>query len=261
MLLVDKDERGVTTVTLNRPEIHNAMNSELIELLRKTFVDLNQDGSVRVVVLTGAGKSFSAGGDLNWMKASAGYSPEENEAEALNLAEMLHRLNVLSKPTLAVVQGAALAGGMGLISACDMAIGADHAIFGITEVRIGLIPATISPYLLQVMGARQARRYFQTAERFDAMTAKSLGFLNEVVSSEALGSKRDELVAHLLKGGPMALAKSKQLISDMAGGVSSEVRSDTAKRIADIRATQEGLEGLSSFLEKRKPSWLSGSSS
>ena len=167
MLLVEKDDRGVATVTLNRPEIHNAMNSELIELLRKAFVDLDQDDSVRVVVLTGAGKSFSAGGDLNWMKASASYTPDENEAEALNLAEMLHRLNVLSKPTLAVVQGSAYAGGMGLISACDMAIAADHAVFAITEVRIGLIPATISPYLLKVMGTRQARRYFQTAERLE----------------------------------------------------------------------------------------------
>ena len=261
MLLLDKDDRGVATVTLNRPEIHNAMNSELIESLRSTFADLDQDDEVRVVILTGAGKSFSAGGDLNWMKASAGYTPGQNEAEAMNLAEMLHRLNVLSKPTLAVVQGAAYAGGMGLISACDMAIAADHAVFAITEVRIGLIPATVSPYLLQVMGSRQARRYFQTAERFDAMKAKELGFLNEVVSFEALEAKRDELVAHLLKGGPNALAKSKVLIRDIVGDLSEEMRRDTAKRIADVRASEEGLEGLSSFLEKRKPSWQTGEQS
>jgi methylglutaconyl-CoA hydratase len=261
MLLVEKDDRGVATLTLNRPEIHNAMNAELIELIRSNLEELNNDDNVRVVVLTGAGRSFSAGADLNWMKASAGYSKERNEAEALNLAEMLHRLNTMEKPTLAVVQGSAFAGGLGLISACDIAITADHALFGITEVRIGLIPATISPYLLQVMGANQARRYFLTAERFDAMKAKELGFVSEVVSSETLELKRDEIIVNLLLGAPKALAHSKQLIRDIDGEVDKALRNETASRIAHLRTTDEGQEGLSSFLEKRKPSWQTGDAS
>lgn len=260
MVLLDIDGRGVATVTMNRPELHNAFNEEMIARLTETFAALDRDPAVRVVVLTGNGASFSAGGDLNWMKKFVHYSHAENMADAMKLATMLKTLDRLSKPTIAAVNGATFAGGVGLLSCCDVVVAVESAIFSISEVKIGLAPATISPYVVAAIGPRAARRYFTSAERFDARTAEKIGLVHEVVADHAaLAAKRDELVKAYLGNGPEAISAAKDLVFAVAAReVDAALMTETARRIADRRISAEGQEGLSAFLEKRKPNWIKG---
>jgi methylglutaconyl-CoA hydratase len=256
-LLLSTDPRGVATVMLNRPQVHNAFDDALIAELTATLKKLEADGSVRIVILTGAGKSFSAGGDLGWMRRMADYSEAENLADARGLAALMRTLDRLSKPTIALVQGPAYAGACGLIACCDIAICVDTATFALTETRIGLIPAVISPYVVAAIGQRSARRYCLTAERFDAAEALRLGLVHQVVPAAELAAAGEKLVAALLACGPNALGEAKALVRRVAHGpIDDAMIEDTATRIARIRATPEGREGVSSFLEKRKPNWV-----
>ncbi len=256
-VMVAVDERGVATLTINRPEIHNAFDDLLIDRMLQALEAIENDTRVRVVVLGSEGKSFSAGADLNWMRRMADYSETENLADARMLARLMERLNGLSKPTIARVQGATFGGGVGLVACCDMAVAASGAKFSLSEVRLGLIPAVISPYVIAAMGERAARRYFLTAERFNAAEALRLGLLHAVVPEEQLQSQVDNLVNELLKGGPAAQAAAKSLIFAVARQpTSAAVIEDTARRITTTRASDEGKEGLNAFLNKRKPAWI-----
>ncbi len=258
ILLTEIDGRGVARVTMNRPEQRNAFNDALIAALAATFERLGADPAVRVVLLGGAGPTFSAGADLDWMKAAAGYSAEQNHADALKLSEMLHRLDRCPKPTLALVQGAALGGGAGLVACADIAIAVRNARFGFTEVRLGLIPATISPYVLARIGVSAARRYFLTGERFDAETARTMGLVHQTVGSdEDLEAAGAQLVDALLAGAPGAQAAAKELIADIAyRRPDLAIREETAARIAGRRASAEAREGMAAFFDKRKPRWV-----
>lgn len=247
---------GVARVTLDRPEIRNAFNDALIAAITKALRTLDADDSVRAVVLAGNGPAFCAGGDLNWMKRMSGYTYEQNLADAKGLAGMLQTLDRLSKPTIARVHGPVYAGGVGLVAACDIAVGVPDAKFCLSEAKIGLSPATISPYVVRAMGERMARRYFLSAEVFDGIEAHRIGLLSHVSPSEKLDGEIDKILENLLQGGPDALAKIKDLIRFVASRqVDDAMIADTAKRIAEIRATPEGKEGVASFLEKRKPGW------
>jgi methylglutaconyl-CoA hydratase len=255
-LIVATDPRGVATVTLNRPEIHNAFDDALIAALTDAFVGLAADKNVRVLVLTGAGQNFSAGADLNWMKRMAGYSREENLADAMALAQMLRHLNEFPKPTLARVNGSAFAGSTGLIACCDIVIASAEAKFAVNEVRLGLIPATIGPYVLAAIGARQARRLFLTAERFSADEARRIGLVHEVVPCDALDAAVEKCLAMLLEGATGAQANAKRLIAKVANRpVDEALMRLTAEGIAEARASEEGREGIAAFLGKRKPNW------
>lgn len=248
---------GVATVWMNRPEVHNAFNAQLIADLEAACRALEADEGVRVVVLAGRGKSFSAGADLNWMKEAAGYSSEQNLADARRLAGMLATLAELTKPTVARVHGAALGGGTGLAAACDICVASEKAVFATSEVRFGIIPSAISPYVIRAIGARQALRYFQSAERIAAPRALALGLAHEVVEAEALDACVAEIVQALLAGGPKAQAAAKDLVSGVANRpIGPGVVEDTANRIAGLRATPEAKEGLSAFLEKRPAAWI-----
>jgi methylglutaconyl-CoA hydratase len=249
---------AVGVITLNRPEIRNAFDDALIASLIRALQEMEADPQVRTVLLAGNGPAFCAGADLNWMKRMTGYGYHQNLADAGALAEMLKALDRLSKPTIARVHGPAFAGGVGLVAACDIAIGASPgAEFCLTEVRIGLSPATISPYVVRAMGERAARRYFLSGERFDAAEAHRLGLLSAVAPPEGLDAAVEAMLAQLAAGGPQAHAKIKDLIASVARGgpVSDALVADTAKRIAEIRVSPEGREGIASFLEKRKPAW------
>ncbi|MCP5367325.1 MAG: enoyl-CoA hydratase/isomerase family protein [Hyphomicrobiales bacterium] len=253
------DDAGTAWVTLNRPDVHNAFDDVLIGGLAAEFMALNDRPGVRAVVLRAAGKSFSAGGDLDWMRRMADYSFDENVMDANALAGMMQALNTLSKPTIAMVQGAAFGGGVGLVACCDIAVAAEDAVFCLSEVKLGLVPATIAPYVISAIGPRQARRYFQTAERFDAATAKRIGLVHEVVPAGELRGAVDHFLGVLRGNGPGAMAASKDLVFAVAGRpVTEEVLADTAERIAAARASAEGREGTSAFLQKRKPSWAQG---
>ena len=247
---------GVGRITMARPQKHNAFDDGLIADLSAAFEAAGRDYAVRVVVLEGEGKSFSAGADLGWMQRMADYSDAENLADARKLAGMMRILNELPRPTIARVQGAAFGGGVGLVATCDIAFASQAASFCLSEARLGLIPSVISPYVVEAIGARAARRYFQTAERFDAETARALGLVHEVVPHERLDGRLEELIGTLLDNGPAAMAASKDLIRRVASGpVDDAMVEDTAQRIADIRATDEGREGVQAFLEKRGPNW------
>lgn len=252
------DERGVATVTLDNPDKHNAFDDAIIAQLSAAFQALDGKPEVRVMVLASSGRNFSAGGDLNWMKRMAAYSHEENLADSRALAEMLRRLNSMRMPTIARVQGVAFGGAVGLVSCCDMAVASASAAFSLSEVRIGLMPATISPYVVAAIGARAARRYFTTAERFSAEQAQAMGLVSELVAEDSeLDTAVDSLVAAILANSPAAVAASKQLIGDVTGRpVDAQMIELTCQRIADIRASAEGQEGLTAFLEKRKPGWI-----
>jgi methylglutaconyl-CoA hydratase len=257
MLKVEKKD-GIARVTLDRPELRNAFDDALIKQLHDAFVALGKDDEVRVVVLAGNGPAFCAGADLNWMKRMAKYGYAENLADAEALALMLATLDRLPKPTIARVHGPVFAGGTGLVAACDIAVGTREAKFCLSEAKLGLSPATISPYVIRAMGEHNARRYFLTAEVFDAEEAFRIGMLSLLVSSSELDETIEKLVGHLLAGGPQAHAKIKDLIRAVAGRpVSDALAADTAKRIAEIRVSPEGREGIASFLEKRKAAWCS----
>ncbi|MFT5603486.1 MAG: methylglutaconyl-CoA hydratase [Paracoccaceae bacterium] len=256
-LLQTIDNRGVATLSLNRREKHNCFDDTLIAELTTAFSALEANDDVRVVILTGEGKSFSAGGDLSWMQRMADYSYDENFRDAQALADMLKTLNELAKPTIARVQGAAFGGAVGLVSCCDMAIGSERASFSLSEVKIGLMPATISPYVMQAIGSRAARRYFLSGERFDANTACSLGLLCDVVPESELDLAVSKLADTLLANSPAAVGEAKRLINDYANlAITDELIADSCKRIADIRISNEGQEGLKAFLEKRSPQWV-----
>jgi methylglutaconyl-CoA hydratase len=247
---------AVTALTLDRPEVHNAFDETLIAALTAAFNEAAADEKVRAVVLRANGKSFSAGADLNWMKRMAGFSEAENLADAQRLAELLRVIDTCPKPVIARVQGNAFAGAIGLIACCDLVVAVPEAAFAVTEVRLGLIPAVISPYLIRAMGARQARRWFLTAERFTAEQALAMNLVHEVVDAGELDACVMHWIDAIQKAGPNALAAAKQLVAAVDGTPSTETIADTAQRIAKIRAGAEGKEGVTSFLEKRKPDWV-----
>lgn len=250
---------GVARLTLTRPEVHNAFNDQLIAELTQALRGLDSDPRVRIVVLAAEGKSFSAGADLNWMKSMAGYSEQENLEDSRALAGLMRTLNDLSKPTLALVQGSAFGGGVGLVACCDIAIAVDSAKFALTEVKLGLIPSVISPYVVAAIGQRAARRYFLTGEPFGAKEACALGLIDRVVSFEDLEATGEEIAALLLKAGPEAQAAAKDLIFAVSERpVDDALVEETARRIAKIRVGPEGQEGLAAFFEKRRPSWIPG---
>ncbi len=260
MITVEKNG-GVGRITLNRPEVRNAFDDALIAELTKTFQQMDADVSVRAVVLAGNGPAFCAGADLNWMKRMAGYGYDENLRDARGLAEMLSTLDRMDKPTIARVHGPAFAGGTGLVAACDIAVGTPEARFCFSEAKLGLSPATISPYVMRAIGGRAASRYFLTAEVFDAQEALRIGMLSALVPAAELDGFIDSLLKHLLAGGSAAHARIKDLIHDVAGRtIDDALKADTARRIAEVRASDEGREGIASFLEKRKPKWASGKS-
>lgn len=251
-------EGSLATVTLNRPDVRNAFNETTIAELTEVFRSLDSDASVRVVVLAANGPAFCAGADLNWMKKMADYTYEENLADAGQLAAMLSAIYHCSKPVIARVQGDCYAGGMGLLAACDIAVSADTANFCLSEVKLGLIPATISPYVIRAMGEQAARRYFVTAERFSAQQASACGLVHELMSPELLDDKIAELVRQISANSPNAVRQAKRLVQTVAGqSLTQELVAETVKGIAEIRASDEGREGVRSFLEKRKPFWLS----
>ena len=248
---------GVGLVALNRPEVHNAFNETLIDELTKVLQALDADDSVRAVVLTGHGKSFCAGADLNWMKKMASFGPAENLADAQALALMLRTLNGLAKPTVACVRGAAFGGGVGLVACCDIAVAAHDATFSLSEAKLGLIPATISPYVIEAIGARQARRYFLSAERFTAAEAFRIGLVHDIVPEPELDTRINELLGALLVAGPMAQLECKALIRGVAHRpIDADVISGTAKHIAAVRSSPEGKEGVAAFLGKRPAKWV-----
>ena len=256
-VLLDTTREGVAVVTLNRPEVHNAFNAEVIERLSEIFDDLAKQDGVRVVLIDGAGKSFSAGADLEWMKAAADYTEKENYEDAVAAADMFHRLRMLPQPSIALVHGPALGGGVGLVAATDIAIATAEAQFGLTEVRLGLVPAVISPYAVEAMGPRAARRYFLTGEKFSAGEAMRLGLVHVVVKDKAaMAQESERLVSAILECSPDAIARAKRLINaSMKDFPDHELRNATARFIAEARASEEGKEGIAAFLAKRKPRW------
>ncbi|MBK9677040.1 MAG: enoyl-CoA hydratase/isomerase family protein [Betaproteobacteria bacterium] len=250
---------GVAVVTLARPEVHNAFDEVLIAELTATLKALDADAAVRVVVLAGQGRSFCAGADLGWMQRMAGYSHAENLADAGALAAMLATLDRMGKPTIARVHGAAYGGGVGLVACCDIAVAAEEATFALSEVKLGLIPATIGPYVVAAIGARQARRYFLTAERFTAAEALRIGLVHDVVPAAAVDRRVDALIAALRAAGPRAQAEAKALVRAVSSRpVDDTVIADTVARIAAVRASAEGREGVAAFLERRPAAWSSG---
>ncbi len=256
-LLTLKREGLVARVTLNRPEVRNAFNEALIAELTAVFAELSQDAGLRAIVLAAEGKAFCAGADLNWMKAMAGYSWDENRADADKLAQMLWTIYSCPVPVIARVQGDAYAGGVGLVSVCDIVVSADSASYCLSEAKLGLLPATIAPYVARALGEQASRRYFVTAERFSAAEARAQGLVHECVAADQLDAKVDELLSALTANGPMAVRACKKLVQDVAHApITRELRDDTARRIADIRASDEGKAGVQSFLNKSRAPWL-----
>ena len=248
---------SVATITLTQPDVRNAFSDAVIADITRAFEFVGAQASVRAVVLAAEGPAFCAGANLNWMRAMADYTREENLVDAGKLAEMLRVIYECPKPTIARVQGDVYAGGMGLVACCDMAVAANNAGFCLSEVKIGLIPATISPYVIRAMGPRASHRYFLTGERFDAAEALRIGFVHQVVEGDALDAAVDGLLKHLLSAGPAAVRACKKLVLDVAEReINAALIAATVEGIADIRASDEGREGVQSFLQKRKPSWL-----
>lgn len=247
----------VGLIWFNRPEIHNALNDVVLTELKASLKAMEKDKGVRAVVLAGHGKSFCAGADLNWMKRAANYTKAQNARDALALSDTLWTLSTLKKPTVARVHGNAFAGGMGFVAACDIAIASTEAVFCISEAKLGLTPATISPYVIRAMGERAASRYFLSAERFDAAEAYRIGFVHDICLPAELDGRVNDMLGHLILGGARAIEECKKLIQ-LSGGtkLTPAVRAETARRIAETRASAEGKEGIASFLEKRKPKWV-----
>jgi methylglutaconyl-CoA hydratase len=255
-LVLQQIDAGVGWLTLNRPEVHNAFDDALIAQLTAALLSLEADRRVRVVVLSAAGKSFSAGADLAWMQRMAGYSEAENLEDARALAGLMSTLDRLAKPTLALVQGAAFGGGVGLVACCDIAIASEAASFSLSEVKLGLIPAVISPYIVAAIGPGAARRFILTAERFSAQQALQLGLIHEVVPADRLEETAEQILDHLAQGGPRAQAEAKDLVLSLAGRpIDRGLVEETAQHIAQIRVGEEAREGLAAFLEKRKAEW------
>jgi methylglutaconyl-CoA hydratase len=246
----------VAEVWLNRPDVRNAFNDGVIAELTHAFAQLGSEPQLRAIVLGGRGKAFCAGADLSWMRAMADYTWEQNRADAQALADMLWTIHACPLPVVGRVHGDCYAGGVGLAAVCDVLVAAEGMQFCLSEAKLGLLPATIGPYVVRAMGEQAARRYFVTAERFSAAQAKAMGFVHEVVAADALDSKVAEVVSALVANGPAAVRACKQLVKDISGRpIDAELRADTARRIADIRASDEGKEGVQSFLQKRAPKW------
>lgn len=256
------DPRGILTLSMNRPAVHNAFDAAMINELTTALGEAEHDDNVRVVVITGTGACFSAGGDLNWMRSLVDASEAENKHDALELAKLMRELNYLSKPTIARINGAAFGGGLGLLACCDITIAVESARFALTEARLGLVPAVISPYVFRRIGEHNARRYFMSAERFDCQQARDIGLIQQIVPLNQLDEAVESVAAQLLRGGPLAVAQCKQLAFAVAGcSAKSQEAMDqfTASLIAELRVSAEGQEGLTAFLEKRDPSWISDS--
>ena len=254
--LISKYENGIVRVTLNQPRIHNAFDEEWILQLTATFKNLDKDKSVRVLILDAAGKSFSAGANLNWMKKMATYSYDENIKDSQSLADLMSTLYSMKCPTIAAVQGAAYGGGVGLVACCDIAIASKSATFCFSEVKLGLIPAVISPYVVRAIGERAAKRYFTTAERFDASRATDLGLISESVEGHDLEASVMSIAELIIANGPEAVIAAKELINDVSQEfIDDKLKSMTAKQIAEVRASGQGKEGVIAFLEKRKANW------
>jgi len=252
------DKRGVLTLKMHRPEVHNAFDAKMIAELTTALLAANHDDSVRMVVISGSGSCFSAGADMNWMRSLVDASLEDNESDALRLAKLMRSLNYLSKPSIAKINGAAFGGGVGLIAACDVTIAVDDARFGLTEARLGLAPAVISPYVIRCIGERNARRYFLSGERFDSQKALDIGLIQQLVPADQLDEAIEDIIRELLKSGPLAVAECKQLAFKVAGHDEKSQQSIdeyTARLIARLRISAEGQEGLAAFLEKRRPGW------
>jgi methylglutaconyl-CoA hydratase len=254
--LLTEHRNGVAWLTLNRPEVHNAFDETLIAGLTEAFTAAANDPDVRVVVLRALGKSFSAGADLNWMKRMAAFSEAENLADAKKLAALLQTIDTSPKPVIARIHGNAFAGAIGLIACSDLAVAVQEAEFAVTEVRLGLIPAVISPYLIRAIGARQARRWFLTAERFSAEQALAMNLVHEVVATDQLDACVDHWIDALRRAGPHALKAAKDLVKAVHASPDAALIEETSRRIAAIRASAEGKEGVSAFLDKRKPGWM-----
>jgi methylglutaconyl-CoA hydratase len=247
----------VAEVWLNRPEVRNAFSAEMIAELKATFTSLSATSDLRAIVLSGHGKAFCAGADLSWMRSMADFSWEQNRADAQALADMLWAIYQCPVPIVGRLQGDCYAGGVGLAAVCDVVVAADSMNFCLSEARLGLLPATISPYVIRAMGEQAARRYFITAERFSATQAHTMGLVHELCSADALDAKVEEIVAALVANGPFATRACKALVQDVAGlQITDDLRGETARRIADIRVSVEGKEGIQSFLQKRPPTWL-----
>ncbi len=250
-------ENAIAKVTLNRPEVHNAFNEDVIQRLIECSEDISNDDNIRVMILQANGKSFSAGADLNWMKKMASYSEAENLADAKQLARMLSTLYHLNKPTIARVQGAAFGGAVGLVACCDIAVASRMSKYCLSEVKLGLMPATISPYVIQSVGPRIAKRLFMTAEVISSRRARRIGLVSETVSEEDLDSEIDTIINSILKNGPNAVSLAKSLVNEIAyQDIDERLINDTSARIASVRVSKEGQEGLSAFLEKRTANWI-----
>jgi len=251
-----KRNGGVARLRLARPEVHNAFDDVLIRELTEALTAAETEPEVRVVVLEAEGRSFSAGADLNWMRRMAGYDWDENFRDSRALGGLMSRLNGLDRPTVARVNGAAIGGGVGLVACCDIAVASDSAVFALSEVQLGLIPAVIAPYVVAAVGERRARRYFTTGERFDAATAEAMGLIHRMVPADELDAAVDEFVDRLLATGPEAVRAAKRLVRDVARApLDDALVTETARRIADRRASAEGREGVAAFLAKRPPAW------
>jgi len=255
-IILQTDARGVATLTLNRAEKHNAFDDRMIADLLRALDKTEKDNSIRILVLRAAGKSFCAGADLDWMRRMADYDFAQNHADARQIARLMYQFDRLNKPVIALVQGASLGGGVGLVACCDIAIASQDAIFSLSEVRLGLIPSVISPYVIAAIGSRAARRYFLSGESFDAARALQLGLVHEVVEPESLDASLEQCIDALLNSGPSAQAAAKELIQQVQGrAIDDSLIEETARRIAEVRASDEAREGLNAFLEKRKPDW------
>jgi methylglutaconyl-CoA hydratase len=258
-VLLEVDRRGVATLTLNRPEVHNAFDAALVLRLTELLIELKSRPGVRAVVLTGAGRAFSAGADVNWMRSMGACSEDENVEDALHMADLMSLLNSLPLPTIARVNGHAYGGGVGLVACCDIALASSEACFALSEVRLGLVPAVISPYVIAAVGERNARRLFLSGEAMNAKLARRVGLVHEIAKPNKLDDALEDQLGMLLKGGPNALRESKELIFTVeGGGISADValKHRTAQIIAQLRVSDEGQEGLAAFLEKRAPAWL-----
>lgn len=248
---------SVALLALSRPDVHNAFNAALVRDLTDALLELDRDDAVRAVVLLGSGRSFCAGADLNWMRETATYTAAQNLADARALARLLHTLDTLSKPTIARVHGAAYGGGVGLVACCDVAVASHEAVFALSEAKLGIIPATISPYVIEAIGARQARRYFLSCERFTAAEALRIGLIHDLASPDELDARINGILGAMLLAGPAAQAACKKLIRAVAHrSIDAAVIDDTAKRIAAVRATPEAKEGIGAFLGKRAAAWV-----
>ena len=256
-ILVDKRDNGIVTVKLNRAEIHNAFDDVIIKELTDTIHALDKDPAIRIIVLAANGKSFSAGADLNWMKRMAGYSWDQNYQDSLQLAGLMQALYECEKTTVAIVQGAAFGGGVGLVACCDIALASEKAIFCLSEVKLGLIPAVISPYVVKAMGERNAKRYFATAERFGAQEAKNINLIHKVIAHDELENAAEDFLQKVLANSPAAMYQAKRLVNFVnQQSIDEDLIRETAQRIADIRASKEGKEGVTAFLEKRPANWF-----